>query len=84
MPPIGEGFRGRNAETKALADIIDTYPWTIIYGISGIGKTNLVSEVVRNVRFAGRDVIWIHLLIKLKQVAKLLQEGGGCGWHRPA
>ena len=24
------------------------------------------------------------LLIKLKQVAKLLQEGGGCGWHRPA
>ena len=25
-----------------------------------------------------------NLLIKLKQVAKLLQEGGGCGWHRPA
>jgi hypothetical protein len=25
-----------------------------------------------------------YLLIKLKQVAKLLQEGGGCGWHRPA
>jgi len=30
-----------------------------------------------------RDIFG-HLLIKLKQVAKLLQEGGGCGWHRPA
>jgi len=28
--------------------------------------------------------ISLLLLIKLKQVAKLLQEGGGCGWHRPA
>src|SRR6516165_6655508 len=44
-----------------------------------VGDQQLGSEALLPRKSKQRD-----LLIKLKQVAKLLQEGGGCGWHRPA
>jgi len=52
----------------------------------GPGSGKYTSLLLRNSdsRIVAFDISPAFLLIKLKQVAKLLQEGGGCGWHRPA
>jgi hypothetical protein len=74
----GAAFRGRVREISATRSFSKDAPPQELLG----RRTSRLPDFIFYDNKVGP--IKHRLLIKLKQVAKLLQEGGGCGWHRPA
>src|SRR4029077_6063225 len=57
------GFRGREIETGAVADLVGAHPLALVIGDSGIGKTSLIQAgVFPTVRQRGWGLAWCRPL----------------------
>jgi hypothetical protein len=60
-PRAVDNFKGRQSEIEEITRIIATSAWTVIYGISGIGKTSVLSQLMSKTPLCQRNLVWIEV-----------------------
>ena len=59
--PIINDFKGRNNECKEIMSLIENHNKIVLCGISGIGKSYIMSNVAQKLTQDGVDVCWLSL-----------------------
>ncbi|WP_312667913.1 ATP-binding protein [Tissierella praeacuta] len=59
--PIINDFKGRNNECDEIMSLIENYNKIVLCGISGIGKSYIMSNVAQKLKQEGVDVCWLSL-----------------------